>query len=95
MEKLWMPAGDCVMYPPFLIPPQELYLENFAWFDYVRPLDKEDIFNWRPKKAGTELKETVRRTAPKQTLDDVRQKNQKKNRKERKKDGNVSDTGTP
>ena len=95
MEKLWMPAGDCVMYPPFLIPPQELYLDNFAWFDYVRPLDKEDIFNWRPKKAGTELKETVRRTAPKQTLDDVRQKNQKKNRKERKKDGNVSDTGTP
>ena len=72
MQKLWMPGGTCVMYPPFLVPPQELYLDNFAWFDYVRPLDKDDIFNWRPKKAGTELKESVRHTAPKQSLEDVK-----------------------
>ena len=72
LQKLWMPGGTCVMYPPFLVPPQELYLDNFAWFDYVRPLDKDDIFNWRPKKAGTELKESVRHTAPKQTLEDVK-----------------------
>ena len=26
------------------------YLENFAWFDYVRPLSKEDIFNSRAMK---------------------------------------------
>ena len=37
------------------------------FLDYVRPLDKDDIFNWRPKKAGTELKEVKRREPPKNT----------------------------
>jgi hypothetical protein len=41
------------------------FLPQFAWFDYVRPLDKDDIFNWRPKKEGTELKEVKRREPPK------------------------------
>lgn len=72
VEKIWMPEASGVMYPLFLIPPKELYLENFVWFDYVRPLDKDDIFNWRPKKAGTELKESVLRAAPRQRLDDVK-----------------------
>ena len=47
------------------IPPDKYLLEGFAWFDYIRPLNKDDIFNWRPKKAGTELKEQKRREAPK------------------------------
>ena len=93
VDKIWMPEASGVMYPLTLVPPGELYLENFAWFDYVRPLDKDDIFNWRPKKSGTELKESVRRTAPRQRLEDVKEK--KKENKERNKNGNVSDTGTP
>lgn len=66
LQKIWMPESIHTMYPPFQIPSDKLYLENFSWFDYVRPIDKDDIFNWRPKKAGTELKESVRHAAPKQ-----------------------------
>ncbi len=72
VDKIWMPAATGTLYPLFLIPADKRYLENFAWFDYVRPLNKEDIFNWRPKKAGTELKIVQRRKAPLQTLDKIR-----------------------
>ena len=47
------------MYPMDQIPPDKLRLPTFAWFDYVRPLDKEDIFNWRGKRAGEMLKPTT------------------------------------
>lgn len=72
VDHIWMPAANGVMYPIPLIPPDMYYLQNFAWFDYIRPLDKDDIFEWRPKKAGTELKESVRHAAPKQKLSDIR-----------------------
>jgi hypothetical protein len=70
LQKIWMPESIHTMYPPFQIPSDKLYLDNFSWFDYVRPIDKDDIFNWRPKKTGTELKESVRHAAPKQKLSD-------------------------
>lgn len=73
VDKMWAPASNGVMYPLILIPPGELYLENFAWFDYIRPLDKDDIFRWRGKKAGTELKASVQRAAPKQKLSDLKE----------------------
>ena len=69
-----MPAATGVMYPIPLIPEDMYYLQNFAWFDYIRPLDRYDIFEWRPKKAGTELKESVRHVAPKQKLSDIKKK---------------------
>jgi hypothetical protein len=47
-----------------LIPEKKRKLENFAWFDYIRPISKEDIFNWRGKQAGQELKKSVRGAAP-------------------------------
>lgn len=72
VDHIWMPAATGIMYPIPLIPAEALYLQNFAWFDYVRPRDKDDIFEWRPKKAGTELKESVRHSAPKQRLSDIR-----------------------
>lgn len=50
------------------IPPDKKFLPGFAWFDYVRPLNKDDIFNWRGKKAGTELKIIKRKEAPLQHL---------------------------
>jgi hypothetical protein len=56
LQKIWAPKADGTMYPMSQIPPKKRFLERFAWFDYVRPLSKDDIFNWRPKKAGTELK---------------------------------------
>jgi len=56
LQKIWTPKADGTMYPMSQIPPKMRFLDRFVWFDYVRPLSKEDIFNWRPKKAGTELK---------------------------------------
>ena len=59
---------DGVMYPMLQIPEDKLYLPSFAWFDYIRPLDKYDIFNWRGKASGTELKKSVQRKPPLPTL---------------------------
>lgn len=74
VDHIWMPAATGIMYPIPLIPSDALYLQNFAWFDYIRPLDKNDLFVWRPKKAGTELKESVRHSAPRQKLSDIKKK---------------------
>lgn len=68
MKKIWMPKAEGTLYPMSQIPPDKKFLPNYAWFDYVRPIDKDDIFNWRGKKAGTELKEVKRKEAPLQHL---------------------------
>lgn len=65
MKKIWMEKPSGVLYPMSQIPPDKYFLPQYAWFDYIRPLNKEDIFNWRPKKAGTEMKEEKRRELPK------------------------------
>lgn len=59
---------DGCLHPLALVQPNVRYLENFQWFDYVRPLDKDDIFNWRPKKEGTALKASVRHEKPKSSM---------------------------
>lgn len=69
MKKIWAPKSNGVMYPMSQIPPDKKFLPNFTWFDYIRPLDKEDIFNWRGKKGGSELKPQKRREAPLQHFD--------------------------
>lgn len=81
VERVWMPAAQCTLYPIPLIPPEVRYLENFAWFDYIRPIDKNDIFVWRPKKQGSELKQSTQREAPKQKLSDIMQKRDEKKRR--------------
>jgi hypothetical protein len=50
MERIWTPKADGTMYPMSQIPPEKRFLEAFAWYDYVRPLDKDDIFVWRGKR---------------------------------------------
>ena len=74
MDKIWMPAATGTIYPVLMIPPEKLYLSNFAWFDYIRPLNKDDIFVWRPKKAGTELKSSYKYKAPLQSLDKIKKR---------------------
>lgn len=64
MKRAWTNKSSGTMYPMTQIPPDKYFLPGYNWFDYIRPLDKDDIFNWRPKKAGTELKEQKRRTPP-------------------------------
>ncbi len=68
LQRIWAPKSEGKMYPMSQIPPQKRFLEGFNWFDYIRPLSKEDIFVWRPKKQGTELKPQKRREAPKMKL---------------------------
>jgi hypothetical protein len=50
MERIWMPKAEGILYPMTQIPPKERFLEGFAWYDYIRPLDRHDIFRWRGKK---------------------------------------------
>ena len=65
LKKMIMsPKSNGTLYPMSQIPPAKAKLDNFAWFDYVRPLSKEDIFQWRGKGAGHELKKSTRGAAP-------------------------------
>ena len=68
LYKIWMPEAVGTMYPVTQIPPEKRRLPGFVLFDYVRPVDKDDIFNWRGKAAGTELKEIKRSAAPLQVI---------------------------
>lgn len=49
-------------YPLDQIPAEKSKLPSFAWFDYIRPKNKEDIFEWRGKKAGEVLKKSDRKS---------------------------------
>jgi len=68
LEKIWMSASTGTLYPMTQTPPEKHRLPTFAWFDYMRPTSKDDIFIWRPKTKGAELKTIRRREAPKRRL---------------------------
>ena len=68
LKRIWGPATTGTVYPVHLAPSDKTQLENFAWFDYIRPLNKSDLFQWRGKKQGTELKILPRREAPLQYI---------------------------
>lgn len=68
VKRIWAPASVGCFYVAGLAPKDRTRLSNFVWFDYIRPVDKNDLFVWRPKKRGTELKPSVRHVAPMQTL---------------------------
>lgn len=70
LQKIWTSKTDGTWYPMTQIPPSRYKLEGFTWFDYVRPVDKDDIFEWRGKKKGTELKKIQRHSAPLQHIND-------------------------
>ena len=69
-----MPAANGNMYPPDKIPSDKRFLKNFAWFDYIRPIDKYDIFNWRSKEAKDILSQTSEKQVPLQSLSDIKEK---------------------
>lgn len=50
-------------YPLDQIPADKFRLPSFAWFADIRPRDKNDIFNWRGKKADEVLQKNDRRPA--------------------------------
>ena len=79
VHKLVIPTNSSgVLYPMSQIPPKERYLDNFVWFDYVRPISKEDVFYWRGKRKGEELKKIKRGSVPLPSLDRFSKKEQGK-----------------
>lgn len=77
LDKMVMsPKSNGTLYPMNQIPPGTDRLENFVWFDYIRPLNKEDIFNWRAKKVSDQLKKNTREPVelPNQHLFDSKKK---------------------
>lgn len=68
LQKIWTCKQTGRMYPITQIPPDKKELPSFVWFDYIRPRDKYDIFNWRGKAKGTELRNIERRAAPLQFI---------------------------
>lgn len=49
------------LYPMGQIPADKYKLPSFVWFDYIRPRNKEDIFEWRGKRAGEQLQKSDRK----------------------------------
>ena len=44
MEKIWASKSEGTLYPLNQIPQGKDYLPNFGWYDYIRPVDKDDIY---------------------------------------------------
>ncbi|WP_071145783.1 OstA-like protein [Bacteroides ihuae] len=71
MDKMVMsPKSNGTLYPMDQIPVDKMKLPTFVWFDYIRPRNKQDIFEWRGKKTGETLRKTSRKpvTSPKREL---------------------------
>ncbi len=70
VDKVVVPKESSgVFYPMSQRPPEKRFLENFAWFDYVRPCSKEDVFEWRGKDANMKLKVFKKESVPLPSLD--------------------------
>ena len=64
VKGVMSPQPKGVFYPMDQLPPKAMKLDNFAWFDYIRPLNKQDIYHWRGKSADQQLKKSTRSGAP-------------------------------
>ena len=69
LQKIWASKHQGTLYPMTQIPPAKEKLDVFAWFEDMRPKDKDDIFNWRGKGEANELKVLKRHDAPLQRLE--------------------------
>ena len=69
VSNVWTAEAEGTYYPIIFVTPKLRYLDNFAWFDYIRPRDKYDLFEWRGKAADKVLQKTKRREVPYQTLE--------------------------
>lgn len=69
LERVWVPKHTSVTYPMSQIPPVKYKLSDFAWFEELRPINKDDIFVWRGKGDENKLKTVTRHAAPLQHLD--------------------------
>lgn len=70
VNKIIVPTKSSgVFYPMSQIPTDKRYLSNFAWFDYIRPLNENDIFVWRGKRKDQQLKKIERKNIPLPSLE--------------------------
>lgn len=69
LQKIWTSKTDGTWYPMTQIPPERYKLDGFTWFDYIRPINQDDIYEWRGKKDGTQLKNITRHAAPLQHIE--------------------------
>ena len=60
-EAALIGKSNGILYPMDQIPADKMKLPSFVWFDYIRPLNKDDIFEWRGKKAGETLQKSDRK----------------------------------
>ena len=75
VEKLYVPKdAKGVFYPMGQRPYDKRFLDNFVWFDYIRPKSKEDIFDWRGKGSDLQLKVIRRENIPLPKLGDLKEK---------------------
>ena len=72
ISKIWMAGSTGTIYPPLAIPKDKRYLNRFAWFDYIRPMSKDDIFTWRGKDKSAMLKKSETKEVPLQKLDNIK-----------------------
>lgn len=68
LEKLWTSRATGTISPITQIANNRLRLPEFAWFEQLRPVSKDDIFVWRGKNEGDKLKAIPRQEAPLQHL---------------------------
>lgn len=65
LKKMTMsPKSTGTLYPMLMLPKDKMRLDAFAWFDYIRPIDKNDIFQWKAKAEGQGLKKNTRGDVP-------------------------------
>ena len=75
MTKMRMsPNSNGMLYPLSKMNKDKMYLKNFNWLDYIRPVSKQDIFVWRAKRAEDVLQKSKRGTAPKPNQEIFNQK---------------------
>ncbi len=68
IEKMWTCKHVSDMYPMTQIPPEKYRLPQFAWFEDLRPKNKDDIFTEKKMDDDLKLKKQDRIEAPLQTL---------------------------
>ena len=77
MQKMVMsPKSNGVLYPMDQIPSDKKKLPTFVWLDYLRPLSKEDIFEWKAKKANETLRKSSRKPVPSSKRELINQRKQ-------------------
>ncbi len=61
MEKgAFIGKANGTLYPMDQIPADKYRLPPFVWFDYIRPRNKDDIFDWRAKREDEKLRKIDR-----------------------------------